>query len=336
MKPIKSLSFLIIITLSCCSKSNENLTFTEVDYATSSPVIYSPFMGLPMFMDEVGNKLVISDFFGDSLLIIANVENGHHTRIAPKGNGPEEFQSPLFTSKTDSSILVFNKGRFELGYFLIKDLLTDNSICHKLLDVPSNLSNIYPISKNRFLASGYFGVSRYAIVNDNGEINKYFGDFPSNSKSENSFPSDVKAMFHQTFFQKHPDKNIIASVSSHIMELIEPNHPSIIKRIQIADYGYSYTSGERLSAKLLENYPKGVVSSCSDDKYIYILFNPSTEKNKNERNKIYVVDWDLNPIKKIIPDINFSLISIRDNGDIVGIVNNPEPIIYKLNQKTIP
>lgn len=331
MKPIQLLSFLIIITLSCCSKSNDNLTFTEVDYATSSHVKYSPFMGLPMFMNEVGNKLVISDFFGDSLLIIANVENGHHLRIAPKGNGPQEFQSPLFTSKTDSSILVFNKGRFELGYFLTKDLLADNSTWHKLLDVPSNLSNIYPISKNSFLSSGYFEGYRYAILNGDGEISKYFGDFPTNFASESSFPSDAKAMFHQSFFQKHPEKNIIASVSSHIIELIEPDHPNIIKRIQIADYEYSYSSGERLSTKLLENYPKGVVSSCSDDKYLYFLFNPSTGKNKNERNKIYVVDWNLNPIKKIIPDINFSLIAIRDNGEMIGIANNPEPTIYKLD-----
>ena len=194
-----------------------------------------------------------------------------------------------------------------------------------------NLSNIYPISKNNFISSGYLGSARYATIDENGEIRKYFGDLPASFGSERNFPPDVKAMFHQVFFQKHPEKNIIASVSSHFVEIIALDSLSITKKIQIADYGYTYTSGEMLTTQLSENYPRGVTSSCCDGKYLYLLFDPSTINNKNVRNEIYVFDWNLNPIKKIIPDKNFSIITIRDNGDILGIAESPEPTIYKLD-----
>lgn len=333
----KSLVLLIcIFGILSCHKSTEKLRFNNSIYSTSVPIEGSPFMGLPIFFDEIDNNIIISDFYGDSLITIFCTKNNRVKKIAPKGNGPLEFQSPLYTSIKDSLLLVFNKGRFEFGQYSINDLFYEAPVFQKKLDVPTFVSNIYPLNNNLFLASGYFDESRYSILDSTGAIINYFGLFPSFAPEEENYPTSAKAMFHQTFFQKHPKNGVVASISSHVVELIEIEQipPIVSKSIKIADYNYRYTTGEMQTARLTDKFPKGIISSTSDEDYIYLLFNSSTTESKDKTNEILILDWSLNPVKKIVPDLNYSLITVGEKEGLLGISFNTEPKIYSLSLKT--
>lgn len=329
----------ITILICSCSRpdSDEMLSFSHVSRMKCHSLKNSPFLGLPMFMNIKNNYLFITDFHGDSLIVRYNLKNNHSERIAPKGPGPDEFQSPLVTTTEDNSLFVFDKREFEFGYYNLNSTLNDKKLTFtKLLSLQNSVSNVISISNQKYLASGIFKKNRYAIINKNGKVINYKGNFPDFAEGEEEYPVQAKAMFHQSWFLKNSQKKLIVSISSHVAEVIDisPKEPKILKTKQIAKYNYSFTTGNRLSAELSKNYQEGISDQCANKSRIYLLFNSSLKGSERPRktNEIFVLDWNLKPIKKIIPDRNIKKIAVNQENEIYGIIDNQQQELCKLKK----
>lgn len=326
-------SFLILLG---CNKYKLQLQFKSVEQVEFHKYENSPFIGLPIFLEFWQNNLVISDFYGDSLLHLINLENHNYKRIGPVGQGPNEFLSPLQIFNLDTLLYIYSKNNRQLGYFYETNNSGLNELNYKnLVNIELPTSNIFPLSEFDFIATGYFEEGRYASINLTEDSIYYFGEYPDFMDNEIDIPYSAKAMFHQAIMRKHPINNTIISVSSHIIDIIEIcDNYKVTNRKQLSTYGYDFSTGEVIFAHKNSETTRGVIYFTVSNEYIYLLYDNSKNEDKKENNEIWVFDWDLNPIKKMIPSVDLYLIAIENNL-IYGVANNPEPTIYISSSKYI-
>jgi hypothetical protein len=294
----------------------------------------SIFLGLPIDMKVRGWNVYISDFYGDSLLLKYDLKTSQVNRFGTKGGGPNEIMPPTTLMVHGNKLYAYSKSNFKYGYYNLSDdterIIQDND--YSFLYTPSSQTiEIVPLSENKFLSSGYFKEGRYAVLNEQGSINDFFGEYPNYCDGEKERPFEVKAMFHQVKFLPNYNLNKVVAISNYIMDIIDFSNPELkYKRILLNDYNYNFKSGNILQTEKSNSIPKGIVSATVSDKFIYTLFNPNIDLNGNKNNEIWIFDWTGKTIKKVIPNININLITIGTDGSIYAITAAAEPSIVNI------
>jgi hypothetical protein len=320
-----------------CSRNNEknHLDFRQQAIIKCDTVPYGDILGISMQMLQYDSMLLINDFQGDSLIHLYNTRNGQLIRkLIPKGRGPNELISPLEIHFHGKNLFVLAR-QTHLAYWLCSDSLNNGRIdLIKQFQAPSEVNHLYSLTDSIYIASGFFH-KRYAIINSSGQKVSEFGDYPSYWDSELKFPINVRAMFHQTRFEKHPTVSKYVSYSPHTIEIYDYSsnifHPELVKSMPMGNYRYSYIDdGSILTAKSDDNTERGIATVTCSSKYIYIVYNPNTNSSQKLENQIRIIDWEGNPVKIINTDIQISCLTICDN-DASGylIARNPNDILMR-------
>lgn len=330
------ISFLLclLFIFFACKNKQEIITFPKKINVNCEVIPNSPFMGLPLSLNSYKNKLFITDFYGDKLIMIFDVKKNRKTgEIAPKGKGPKEFLSPLLSEVSESVLYVLNKANYHMGKFNLEGGPSDTLYSFTdLFTVPNSIIRMIPIKKLGFVASGYFLEGRYAIIDSLGVIKNYFGTYPEYLENEATRPFEARAMFHQCRFTSNPSKKLLATASNQVLDIWDYSSlvPKSKIRILLSAYDYIFTSGQILTADASNTTSKGVCSICSTESFIYLVFNPNNQKSEEKMNEIWVFDWKGNPVKKIIPNMNIDLIESIDDSVIYGVAMNPAPVLVKM------
>lgn len=331
--------FLIgLLSITCIScKEYTRIAFPQTENIEFSVWEDSSMLAVPLEMVQNGNYLYVSDFRGDSLLHIYDITSHKIIRTdLPYGDGPDEFLSPLQMVFTDSILFLHNRWHYNCRKVLFNpDSFTYQPI-NKINLLPTDIDLLYPLSKDRYIASGRFKEGRYALLDKEGNITEYFGEYPEYTNYEKKIANFPKFMFHQTKFAYNNEKKLLASVTNHVLEILDCSTPipSRQKQVLLSSYDYSYQAGEGWAmAEAEDDTDMGTRQIFATSRYIYILYNPnSTIRNKQQQetllNEIWIFDWEGNPVKKLLPDQKASCICTDSNDKtIFCTIDAPDPTI---------
>lgn len=330
----KSLGQIIIVVLFFagtaiipgCKPQN---TTDEYDIAFDSIRIDSV-VGLLLDLNLKGDTMLVNQFYGDEFLSWISLSDGKLIKSAIKrGDGPNDMIGPLKVNLlSDGQLRIYDKQGF--------NVYSSDFDCNKvgkIIKLPFSTSTIFCFNDGKILASKVpFGINdekekatRFTIFIDS--INKVcFGEYPRLSKSEQDYPIEARAQFHQTNgFCELPDNRFVV-LSSHVLSMYvsDKGNYHLLYEKSIAPYDYTYspsTSNQSASVKLREGYPKGakggIIYHCG------LLYFPFYENS--DKMTILCYDLNFNFIKKINVATNFhKSICLTSEGKVVAIGEEAE------------
>ncbi|MDR3219930.1 MAG: TolB-like 6-bladed beta-propeller domain-containing protein [Dysgonamonadaceae bacterium] len=298
---------------------------------------YPDILGTSMQLLMNDSLILINDFRGDSLIHVFDIKNLNLVcKIVAVGNGPNELISPLEIQRTDSNLYIYYR-QANILYSIPWSKITEGSTYMKKLFQISSSNHLYPLSDSIFISSG-FHQKRYALI-EKGEIFKEFGEYPAYWRGEKDIPDEARAMFHQTNFLKHPDKQRLLTYTSHVIEIYDDifnlDEPLLVKNKLIGKYSYKFTVGNILSADKEVDIERGIVYvACSHD-YIYVVYDPNKYEAEGKGSTILVYDWSGNPIELLLFNKTISCLVIAEE-EMKGYVIAEDPddslMYFNLNQ----
>jgi len=339
MKIYYYLFFFLLAFYSCTNKS-ELINFDKVENSECKIICKNAEFGLPLELRYNNDKIFINDFFGDHLIWIYDIRKSIiETKIASKGEGPDEFISPLEISVSDSLMYIYERSKFLMNKLNYSSNFKTIKV-RKKNRMSTEINNIAVINNNLFIASGFFKKNRFAVIDSTGRIVKYFGNFPDLWSEEKNIPNEAKAMFHQNRFIVNKTKKLFASISSNVIEIYNYSTKNIDREYQalLSPYEYTYSTGNILSAKRKNNIARGVIDANCTESYIYVVYDPNEEglkegdSKKRLNNEIWIFDWNGKPLKLIKPNMSIKNICI-DTKDKKAfcIVESPDPLLAMID-----
>ena len=337
---MKTQNFAIVLCIAflmqSCEKKETGITFRLSEEVTCEQ-IDTLSIGFPIVMVMNNDNLFIVDFH-EPMIIHYNLQDKKFDRFLYKGRGPGETMPPitLYANPCDDNKLYrYSKQEYTMGFYPLDSL----SLFVPLFKVKYGYYDVIPFEKDRYLAA-VKDDQRYSILNSDGEVIDSFGDWPDFFKGENLIPFDAKSMFHQVrFVNSYPKKKIVA-VSTHVLDIIDYSlnvTNASIKRVLLAPYDYDYGSGSSLYAFGKDGIIIGVSSVTCDDQHIYLLLDSGIigEENIGVKKEIWILDWNGQPEKKLILDVDIMKITaypLSDNQSVFGLAyeSNNDDEYYKI------
>lgn len=324
MKKTISILLLSVLVFWGCNAPSQQVAEEKLSF-TLLPV--SAFIGLPIQIMAFDSVLLINDFYGDTLVHRISLKTGKETaKWGIKGNGPNEVLSPLHLMKTSDSLFVFSRPQWTL--YSVTD--RQSSLSRKVR-VFTDISLLFPLGDSGYLASGMFADKRFCLLDENGNEQMRFGDYPCFWNRESGLPIEVKRMFHQVRGYGFSDKHGFVVAGSHVLSFYKPHSSgySLEKEICLAPYEYGFNErGMESTVNLKTSFVNGAVDLAVSDEYVYVLFdNNSLESSVKRKKEIWRYDWKGNLLNRYIPDVELSLITVASDGRLVGLTDSEEPSI---------
>jgi hypothetical protein len=281
-----------------------------------NPLEYPDILGISMQLLKKDSLILINDFRGDSLIHIYDIKNLQLIRkIVSVGNGPNELISPLEIQLTENNLYIFYRQASLLYSISCSMILEGSKNMKKLFQVSREANHLYPLSDSVFISSGFYQ-KRYVLIDKDGKIFKEFGEYSAYWSGEGEIPISARAMFHQTDFLKHPEKQHFLTYSSHIIEIyddiLNSNYTVPVKTILMGKYSYKYMVGEILSTDKGNDIERGIVYVASSHKYIYVVYDPNKNVNDDKGSQICIYDWNGNPVELLQFNKNISCLVIDE------------------------
>lgn len=290
-------------------------------------IAYPDLLGSTMQLMKKGDYLFINEFHGDSLVHIFNLKTARKEGdLVASGNGPNELMSPLELQIVDDNLWVLSRQLHLLNHIPFS-AIDENPVLLKDGLVKSEADCFIPLDENRVVFSGFFK-KRYGLMDlKNREVINEFGDYPDFWDAEKDFPTEAKAMFHQSRFAINTDKQLFASCSYFALEIYSydsegMNVPKLKYRKQLGKYEYDFQSGGRITATMRAGADLASVDIVSGGEYLYVLIQD--EENRKHRN-IMVLDWEGRPIKLLKSGKRITCLAV-DEEEKTGycIIQDPE------------
>ncbi len=338
MKNIIVIILELFMLISCQGQYTSKVVFPEA-ISRDISLLKETYLSIPLDMECNDSILFISDFRGDSLLWLYNIKNNDFLhRLAPFGEGPNNFLSPIEIKLSDSVLIIHNRWHYSLKKYYIDSEMQIQTKIAEINRLPTDMDRLHPLNDSTYIASGRFNEGRYAILDSKGKIVKYLGEYPAYFSGEADIPNFPKFMFHQTMFDSNSKGNKLACATTHVLDIMEYTKDSVnlSHRLFLSPYEYGFRQNE-YSAQAIESTKNeiGVKRMYTTDNFIYLLYKPFTEKQfyelKSKSCEIWIFDWEGNAIKKLI--INGDIITFcvdRDNNTIYCITDAPDPTIGKI------
>ena len=349
IKLLSSLLFAIIFFISCNNKDYSSLE----KYFKKPAILIKP---QRMSIDSlfIGNVWDIQ--CTDSLMIILDKYTGYYftlidlqnkkviKRFSKNGRGPNEIIDPtcLYIDKKNNSFQLLLRNPARIIKYNIRDIIKESDPEYSDIISFNTKDNFFfnttPIKKeNKYVATGLFHTGKYGFTDKHGTLDTIIGDFIRNGRLKNI--EDYKlGNVYQGIIKSHPDGNkvVCATTSCDLIEVIDT------KTYEIKRF-YSYLPITKKHKQLLINSRdsrRGYVALQVTSNYIYTVFSGRTYGKDGGKafwgNKLYVFDWDLNPVcsYSLKHDINCMYVTDDDKA-MYSVITLDEPVLVKYDLKHV-
>lgn len=343
---------LLIVIVSGCKKDNPSLSEQFSDKENSKIKAEIQHIDNKQFGDPSGLKvkdslLYFEDQFNNKYFSVVDIKNKTMLkRFGEKGQGPNEIMDPysLKFNKKNDQIEFSTMNTHEFYILPVDSIIQNNDIplsSYKVFDYAFENGEVSPshiISFNdKFLTTGFIDKGKYAFLNDKGKVDTIFGEYHV-AKEYADLTGYQKSIAYQGIFFKHPFKPQICytGLFNDFLEILTVNNGKFnyIKRpgsfhpeIKI------YDSGRIASSR---RSPLGFMDTSVTSDYIYALFSGRTYveygENCDKSKKIYVFDWNLNPVCSYILEYDTQSIAVSENNEEMyafGITEDNEVELMK-------
>jgi len=320
-----------IAMLSCIRKDADGQSGTEQIafkvWCTGDSIEY------PAEIQCIGNSLYVSDYYGDSIIKVVNLDDGRFLHgIAPVGNGPGEMKRPVSFSVRQDSILVYSR---PLMTMFSESL--DGNKSRKLFMLPGESSNVFPLPTGEFVVSVMpFGSEessgeeyRFMLLDSIGNVKSRFGTFPRLWEKEKNLSIGILGNFHQTNSVVANNDGSIAVFSAYVMSIYERKGEtfSLIEERSMAPYQYEYNEGSatRSATTKLKAESGSVVNCALNYKDKIIVARRYCDSEDNQRVYFEIYDSKGTHECTLIPDVDvYPPVAITETGMIIAFGKETE------------
>lgn len=287
-------------------ESNLNDKFKDVPLFHAKPKVIkisNAMFGTPVEIVIHDTLMVVKDDYHNKYFSLIDLKNYQQiSRFGEKGKGPNEIMFPANVNFINDSLEFTISNPTRYVRIAKRDLLSLDSL--KTLDVqeikiPDSWAQnlIWFPAMRKFIANGMFHEGKYAIIGIDSNTPNFIGFLP-NSPYINEIENFLLCDAYQGYIKPRPDGKMVAHVSlmSDLIDVIN-TQGEIKSRFQTYHPEVKVENGMLGTSR---NSPYGFSSMALTNQYIYALYSGRTFNDyalaAEFGEKLYVFDWDLNPV----------------------------------------
>ncbi len=330
MKFIKIIVFSLSI-LSCKSEDNKNnlnssdnfekifvdlkiesLKSDIIDFNQNSLVI-----GRITDMKYINNTLFMLDFPPSYNCIKGiNLETKKTLSLIKLGRGPNELNRVDAISTDPFNDRLYASSGKKIFVFNTPDILKGVKEPELIFEVDT---------PNLRIAQGVFCVGDNIISATTAKDRFLLYDF-KNNKSKKRFDWNHSFLKEQGYFVSHPKKKLVAYIQVYNANItfVDYSGKEITKKDFVwwkSNLSVKTTANNVRKLNAGKNLRKSFIHSTCSSKYLYNLYTGKEMKRKSkdfrQSNKVFVFDWEGNPIKTIMLDREVSSIAIDEDREVL-------------------
>jgi hypothetical protein len=341
--------FLAIILTSCSKNSKKNPDFKLSSFIEKINIKNGSFL----FDDKIelmdprklryhpDSFLVIQELGTNKMIKIIDLKTGNIQKILKKGKGPKEVISAWGVYIIGRNIWVFGSKQKKL----IKISPADNrkfEISNEFILDDKYVFGGTMNSDTSYIALSFGDSTRLSFFNNNGELTKKMGGFPSFINDKTISPNND--IFDSTVAaSKNGKKIVLACYDTDIIEIYDIKK-GLQHRLQ-GPYGHSFSINKKtiegnFTMFLHEPMFYAYGNAIGRDEGFYIgyrgLVNPTRRKlessNEGYPNKIFYFNWDGQPLKLFEFEQHLIAFDLNtEENKMYCIIRTPEPKIKVFN-----
>lgn len=339
---------LCTLTLFCLSCNNDNLIryvesdfksehkLSAINHAIISDSLVSP--GRFLILDDY---LLILDRKANKPIHVIDVLNEQYIgNYGMKGQGPGEMAAAWSMSKIDSSnFLVSDIGLRKILKFEIDSLLTNQKPIYEQEINQNSISTFVSLyDDNLFYIDSYNAKYRLfkTALNKEETVEDGYGSVPVLIEPYEA--DNVKAEAAEVYMKRHNNFFVFVYKFVPRIDIFNYKDNSWKSIVSPKDFEIIYKSvseGNEQFFAVGEETLNAYIDLALTDKYIYALFSEDEilDYSYSQGNKIYVFDYEGNPIKKFVLDNDVSCFDVKNDSEIYGLKIDVLPKILKYNLK---
>lgn len=336
----------IIITVSCSSSADEvkmpidptQLFNHQEELKHTRFEIDGMVIAAPQQLLVVDTLLIINNQFEDEnetyFYGVFNRNSGlFYQLFGREGRGPDEFldNSYMFRAPNSSNNIIINNRRlFSVSEISLEKVLSNLSriTVDKIDELNTSYSLVSKISDDLLFGTGFFSDGRFALSDTTGDLINMSLNYPFEGEFDDISKRDLGMVF-QSSFSLHPTKPFIAvaNFTAGNLDILQAENKMIEEISQIHSYPPKFenqSSGTQISVTFDADNKRGYYDIDVTEEYIYTLYSgrDRTATNQSTGNKIFVFDWDGNPIKQLNLDVEVSKLAVSQNNETLYAVAN--------------
>jgi len=318
MKKIPYLLFLLVIGSACINKKTEDIF--EMSFVNlNSKKLFSE--KIPIYSGEKHFNYLFSMNYKDSLLFIGDKSAKHCMKIfdleknklrnfSEIGKGVHEITAPVAEVSVDyKNNELYVGDDFKCYVYAIDKLRKEQDIPERTISL--KYENDFRFMYYTFAANGYIVGSSIespcAVLNLNTRVLRTKSKYKTNSRIEQG----------KTYSHPILNKVVREQIRSGVLEFVSYGEAKIefTKKTW-----WEYDGGEQL--KKHKEYRKPFIDISVGEHFIYGLYSGQIYKGNDvlgfsKSNKIFVLDWEGNPIKKYLLDTDVRCIALDGKNNIL-------------------
>lgn len=338
----------IIITVSCSSSVDEvkmpidptQLFNDQEEIKHTRFEIDEMDIAAPQQLLVVDTLLIINNQFEDEnetyFYGVYNRNSGlFYQLFGREGRGPDEFldNSYMFRAPNGSSNIIINNRRlFSLSEISLERVLSNSSkiTVDHVDELNTSYSLVSKIGDDLLFGTGFFSDGRFALSDGSGDLINMSLNYPFEDNFDDITKRDL-GMAYQSSFSLHPTKPFIAvaNFTAGNLDILHVENEMIEEINQIHSYPPKFenqSSGTQISVTFDADNKRGYYDIDVTEEYIYTLYSgrDRTAPNQSTGNKIFVFDWNGNPIKQLNLDVEVSRLAVSQNNETLYAVANDD------------
>lgn len=317
------LSFCILTGCSLSEKSKHK--FSETINLTGKRWEVNEYLGRVFDIDVTGNFLTIRNDWGKTKLTFIDILNKKQVyNFGKRGDGPGELINPGPIISHPVYLDVFDGSKMALLRYSVDDIILGDSLAKRTLFQTSltGIISLVELQDSNYVASGVFQDGRLCLLDKNGNVSAYAGNYPVKEDS-GDMPFHVLGVAYQSLMCIQPGgkRTALATRYGEILQIYEWD---LIKKTAdeiccINEFAPKLTTNEINGTPNFRpnNETKwGYLSIDATDKYIFALYSGRIQNEENAfhlGNEVHVFDWDGKPLYLLRLDCEGTSIAVKDN-----------------------
>ena len=309
-------SITLVIFLSGCNQELPFLKLFEDKGSVSYSIVKnSPdfIMRHPVRMIKVGSLFIISDFSGDQIFTVFNIDTGDTYRFGNRGRGPDDFTDGYgLQSFSDTTFFIFDRVLRRISFFKVQK---DKISCYKKLSIPLVL-NVTPYNDSIFITNGnppFEG--NYGVLDLNNSMVESYIDYPSGLHDD--LPDFIRSRIYFSHIENKPNTNRFVAFknSHHIIDILDYMKMEL-KLAERKIFHHRKWEAAGRGANPSDNNRRYIFTApriTSSDNRIFACYqNPQIDEGDDWH--ILTFDWNGNPLGRYsIPFDPYVITSVDDS-----------------------
>jgi hypothetical protein len=288
----------------------------------------------PVYFSLTDSFIVIQNRGVENNLTLINRNDSFVFDIAKKGNGPNEIVQFIPVPNNRKNIITFaDRAKKKLYSFrtIYEEPILFNEISFD--DKTPRFFSLNILNDSILVCTGMFSEGRFGLYNIKNKSIVYTGNYPKNNESEHlSFPH-IAALYSGTQIGIKPEGDLFAAIYNGLFDIYKLQNNNELVNCKSIYYHFP-------KFNIFENGPiignsketkEGFRSISCDSDHIYLLYSGKSMKDYDmdafTGNKIYVYNWQGDPVVSYITDSDLKSIFIE--GHFLWGVEKNGTFMYK-------